>query len=330
MIYVVIFFIAFVLSLFFLPITMKISKKYNIFSKSRDNTGAKPCLGGIGIFAAFLLAILAAWLFRVPLGSKALGLLLASGIIISLGIIDDAKDLMPLLKIAVEFFAIALLLSFGFITKIAVLPVWVNFFISLVWILFITNAFNLLDILDGLTSGLVVIISFTLFVISLINRDVFSSIILMALIGSHIGFLRYNYPPAKVYMGDTGSLFSGFLLAVIAINISYAPIERPIALVTPILAMSLPIYDTLFLIIVRMKKHRPIFKKTEDHLALRLITMGCSPSKSLWIMYMLSIFLAFASLVVMLSSNLKGIAVIAVVSAAFIFIGKKVGVVKVK
>jgi len=329
-IYAVTFFIAFLLSIFLLPFTTKASEKWNVFSKTRGGIKGKPCLGGIGIYAAFLLSFLSVSFFEVPFDSRFFGLMVSSGIIVLLGVMDDVKDLRPLVKIAVELVAIASLVLFGIVTKLALLPVWVNILITLLWVLFITNAFNLLDIADGLTSGLVVIISLTLLVISLVNGDIFSSMILLALAGAHLGFLRYNYPPARLYMGDTGSLFSGFLLAAVAINISYAPLERPVALVTPILAMSLPIYDTLFLIIMRMRKKKPIFSKTGDHFALRLMTLGYSPSKSLWIMYAFSIFLAFSSLVVAFGSNLVGILAILGALLVFVFMGKRAGMVRVE
>ena len=166
-------------------------------------------------------------------------------------------------------------------------------------------------------------------IIAFINRDIFSCVIAAGLIGGHMGFLRYNYPPARVYMGDTGSLFSGFLLAVIAINISYAPMERKVALLTPILAMSLPVYDTLFLIAMRIKKKKLIFNKTKDHFALRLVTMGCSIKKSMWIMYVFSIFLALSSIIVAFSGNLTGLIVIGITGLVFVLMGKRVGMVNV-
>ena len=184
--------------------------------------------------------------------------------------------------------------------------------------------------MDGLASGLIIIVSSTLLFIAFINQDVFSAIILIALIGAHLGFLKYNYFPAKIYMGDSGSLFSGFLLAIIAINITYAPLERPIALIAPLLVLSLPIYDTLFLIIIRIKKREPVFKKTNDHFALRLTTMGCTVQKSVWIMYAFCMFLAIAALIVAFSSNLTGIVMLGVVVLVFILAGKKVGIVRVE
>jgi UDP-GlcNAc:undecaprenyl-phosphate GlcNAc-1-phosphate transferase len=183
--------------------------------------------------------------------------------------------------------------------------------------------------MDGLMSGLVIIISLSLLFIAFMNKDMFSCVILAGFIGAHAGFLRYNYPPAKVYMGDTGSLFSGFLLAMIAINISYAPIDRKMALLTPILAMSLPIYDTLFLIVMRVRKKKPIFNKTKDHFALRLVTMGYSVKKSVWIMYGFSIFLALAAIMLSLSRNFTGAVIIVIVVLVFILIGKRVGMVNI-
>lgn len=319
---------SFILSLLLVPITIRISARFNISKPAKDKSG-KPCIGGVGIYIAFLAAVLTSLFFIKLPAVKLSGVILSSSVILLLGLIDDIKDLRPMLKISGELLGIGILIFFGFFTKITFLPGWVNILITAVWLLFITNAFNLLDIMDGLTSGLVVIISLSLLVIALINKDIFSCVVLAALIGAHAGFLRYNYPPARVYMGDTGSLFSGFLLAMVAINISYAPMERQIALFTPILAMSLPIYDTLFLIIMRIKKKKPIFNKTRDHFALRLVTMGCSIKKSIWIMYFFSILLALSVIIVAFSNNLTGFAILMVIGLVFILMGKKVGMVNI-
>ena len=332
MIYIYTFFIAYLLALLLSPATIKISKLLNIFSKPKKGEEMpKPCLGGIGIYIAFFVAILlACFLNRAYSNSKFTGIIISSALISLLGLIDDARDLRPFVKIIVELMAIGILMLFGIFTKILFLPMWANILVTFIWMLFITNAFNLLDIVDGLTSGLVVVISLTLLVISLVNRDIFSSVILSALIGTHLGFLKYNYPPARLYMGDTGSLCSGFILAAVAINISYAPLERPVALITPILAMSLPIYDTFFLITMRLKKRKPIFSKTNDHFALRLVTMGYSVQRSIWCMYLFSLFLGVSSIIVAFGPNIAGIIILMVVILAFNFMGKKVGMVKVE
>ncbi|MCX5692625.1 MAG: MraY family glycosyltransferase [Candidatus Omnitrophica bacterium] len=317
---------SFILSLLFIPITMGISARFNIL-KPAKSIQAKPCIGGAGIYAAFFTAVLSSAFFIKLPAAKLSAILLSSFIIMLLGLIDDIKDLKPLLKIAGELLGIFILIYSGLFTKIAFVPIWVNITITAMWFLFITNAFNLLDIMDGLTSGLVIIISSSLLIIAFINKDILSSIILAALVGAHLGFLRYNYPPAKVYMGDTGSLVSGFLLAMAAINISYASMDRKVALLTPILIMSLPIYDTIFLMIMRIKKKKHIFNKTRDHFALRLVIMGCSVKKSIWIMYLFSIFLAFLAMIVVFSKNFTGLIAIVIIVLVFVLMAKRVGMV---
>lgn len=320
MIYLYIFLCSFMFSLFFI----------SLFIKLKGSAKKISCVGGAGIYAAFLIVMLAALFLKEIEASKVLGLIISSGIILVLGLIDDASELRPSLKILGELLGIGVLAAFGIITKIVFLPLWANVLITILWVLFITNAFNLLDIMDGLASGLIIIISLTFLIIAVIDRDFFSALILIALIGAHLGFLKYNYPPAKVYMGDSGSLFSGFLLAALAINIRYAPMDRPMALFTPLLVLSLPIYDTLFLIIMRLKKKKPIFNKSEDHIALRLVNAGCSVRKSVLIMYCFSLFLAVSSLVVAFSSNITAAIMLTVIILVFILMGKRVGIVRVK
>src|SRR3989338_258591 len=330
MIYGWVFLCSFCLTVFLSPLIIRISYKLDILSNPKKGEGkGKPCLGGVGIYAAFIIAALSAYFLKLPYTAGFVGFIVSSSLIFLVGLVDDIKDLRPYQKIVPQLIAIGCLIAFGIFTKISFLPIWLNVLITVLWVLYITNAFNLLDIVDGLTSGLVIIISATLLVISLMDKDIFSSIILIALIGSHVGFLKYNYPPAKLYMGDTGSLFSGFLLAAVAINISYAPLERPVALMTPVLVMSLPIYDTIFLIIMRSKKRKSIFKKTNDHFALRLVTMGHGVHKSIWIMYLFSMFLAVSSLIVAFGPNIIGLIVLIIILAVFVSIGKKVGMVKI-
>ena len=331
MIYFLIFLIGFILAFVFCPTSIKISRNLNILSKPKKGelTG-KPCLGGIGIFIAFVAAMILGYSLEIGYSHKVIGLFSSLSLVVLLGVIDDVKDLNPNIKIIVELIAIGVLVSFGISTAIVFLPKWANILITFAWIIFITNAFNMLDIMDGLISGIVIIISLTLLTITMINRDVLSSAILLALLGAHLGFIKYNYPPARLYMGDTGSLFSGFVLAVVAINISYAPLDKPIALLTPILVMSLPIYDTFFLIIMRIKKHKPIFSKTNDHFALRLQTIGNDVRKSIRIMYLFSIFLAACSLIVAFGPTMAGIIALGLVVVVFIFAGKKIGMVKVE
>jgi len=329
--YLSVFLMAFMLAYFLSPLSIKLSEKWGVLSKpKKGERKGKPCLGGAAIVISFAVTIFLECLFIVEIRLLIMGLLVALACIALLGIIDDVRELDKRTRIIVEVLAIGIVIASGIVTKIAYLPMWVNMGLTVVWMLFITNAFNLLDIMDGLTSGIVIIISSTLLVITVINMDIFSSVILLALLGTHMGFLRYNYPPAKLHMGDTGSLFSGFVLAAVAINISYAPLERPMALLTPIVAMSLPIYDTLFVIIMRIKTGKFAFAKSDDHFVLRLKTMGHDGHKSVWLMYLFSLFLAVASLIVAFGNNTAALSTLVVTGIIFVLVGKKVALVQVK
>ncbi|MFH1783001.1 MAG: MraY family glycosyltransferase [Candidatus Omnitrophota bacterium] len=328
--YIYLLFVSFVVTFMCLPVSIGISNSLGIFSRpKKGERKGLPCLGGLAIFVGFLIAILIFYRSVIGLNYKIFGLIISSGLIILLGFLDDAKDLPPLMKIMIEVVAIIFLIMSGVSTKIVFLPMWLNGILTIVWMLLIINAFNLLDIADGLAAGLAVIVSGTLLIIALVKGDIFSSLVLIALIGSSLGFLMRNHPPAKLYMGDTGSLFIGFIVGAIAINISYAPMDRPIALLTPLLALSLPIYDTLFLMIMRVKKKKIIFKKTDDHFTLRLIKKGYSVTKSVHFMYSFSIFIALCSLVVAFGSNLLGSIAVILVVIVFILMGKKIGMVKI-
>lgn len=326
----VILILSFILSFFVIPYTINFARKANILKPKCAGLNGIPCIGGMGIYIGFLVPTLLMLYFMRGHSNKITGLVLSATVVLLLGFVDDIKDLRPALKLFVEFLAALILISSGVVVKIVFIPMWANILITAIWILFITNAFNLLDIMDGLSSGMVIIISLTLLVISMINKDVFSCGILLSLAGAHLAFLFYNYPPAKVYMGDTGSLFSGFILAGIAINISYAPLERKLALLTPILAMSLPIYDSVFLIIMRMKKKKNVFNKTNDHFVLRLITMGYTVSQSIWFMYLFALFLAVLSVAIAFTDNLISICLILIAITVFIAAGKKISMVKVE
>ncbi len=327
---IIVFLSSLILSLLIVPFFIRLCNKAKILSRPRQkNELPKPCLGGIGIYIAFLIPILILSQFLKFWNANLFGIILGSSFILFLGLVDDLNELNPSAKLFGELIGIIIFILFGITTKIVLIPLYLNLIITVFWLLLITNAFNLLDILDGLSSGLIIISAITFSIISLLTNDFLSSILLACLAGAHLGFLIYNYPPAKIYMGDAGSLFSGALLGAVAINISYAPLERKMALLTPILAMSLPIYDTLFLIIMRLKKQRPVFQKSNDHFALRLITIGYSKKKTIWFMYLFSIFLSISAITISRVSNLVAFFVTGFVLLVFLFFGKKIGMVKV-
>lgn len=231
----------------------------------KNHKAPVPYLGGVAIFGAFLVGLAASLEFR----SDVLGLLLAGALIVILGLIDDLGALGPWVKLAGQAFAIAILIKSGIYIKLVFLPLWVQIPLTALWLLAVTNAFNLIDIMDGLSAGVGLVSSLLLFVIAVMaGRDDVATL-LAALAGSLFAFLRYNFEPAKIYMGDTGSLFIGLMLGALAMNNSVTAHNR-VASMAPAVILGVPIFDTLFVMYVRWRRGLPVMRGSPDHFALRL------------------------------------------------------------
>lgn len=282
-------------------------------------------LGGLGIWLAFFVIYLLDVFTYGRLNSVGWGLILGSSLIVAFGIIDDyKKELSVPLKFLVQIAATILLVLFGIKTQIVYIGPYLNLLITFIWVLGITNAFNHLDILDGLAGGIAAICLAAFFVIASFNADFTLGMFSLALLGIVLSFLRYNLSATKVYMGNSGSHFLGFVLAAIAIGISYAPMERKIALFSPILVLGLPVFDTSLLIFMRLRKRRSIFNKSNDHCALRLLALGYSKKKTLIIMWLLGLFFSLSGVIISLVANEIGVMVLLVAMAAYLILGKKV------
>ena len=292
----------------FILLLTKLTRRYKVLMPK-----GVPLIGGIAMVLSFFIASFLGYFLYADLPSQAIGVMCASTIMLIFGVIDDWRELSIPAKFLVQIIATALLIFFGIKTQIIYFNNFINMLITFIWVLTITNAFNHLDIADGLAAGTAVIVGLAFFVISLLHGDIRVTVLSLALSGAIIGFLIYNLPPAKVYMGNSGSHFLGFILAAIALIISYAPLERKIALLSPILILGLPIFDTLFLIFARITKRRLPFKKSNDHIALRFLKLGYSKIKTLLIMLLLCLFFSFCGVLLSQVSNSLGIIIIAFV-----------------
>jgi UDP-GlcNAc:undecaprenyl-phosphate GlcNAc-1-phosphate transferase len=257
------------------------------------------------------------------------GIIIASFIMLVFGIIDDWRELSILAKFLVQIIATTLMIAFGVRTQIAYIGNLANIIITFIWVLGISNAFNHLDVIDGLASGTAIIVSCAFFIISFLGGDIKNVILVLALSGAIFSFFIYNLPPAKIYMGNSGSHFLGFVLAAIALAISYAPLERKVALLSPLLILGFPIFDTVFLILMRLKQGRSVFKKSNDHLALRFLKMGYSKVKTLKAMLSLCLFFCLCGIVVSQVSNQWGITTIAFVVLVIFVLTKKMGKIQI-
>ncbi len=324
------FFISLITGLILTPIFAKVMLKFRIVSRPitlRKDTRGFP-LGGISIYFSFIIATLLTLFYTSSITSGLKGILIGASLVMLLGLYDDAKELCVGLKFLGELIAILILMSFGVKTQIILISPNLNLLVTIIWVLGIINAFNLLDILDGLSCGLGAIASLTFLLVAIFTHNLRVAIIAGALAGSSLAFLKYNFPEAKVFMGDTGSLFIGFILAAVAIDISYAPLGREVALLAPILILGLPIYDTLFLMLMRLLRGKSVFRKSNDHLALRLMATGLGQKKTVLMMYSFGLFFSICALIVSRVKNEWGIVVVLVVVISSI-VGRKMSRVRV-
>jgi UDP-GlcNAc:undecaprenyl-phosphate GlcNAc-1-phosphate transferase len=277
--------IAFFVSFIITPFIARLGKKQNLVDKPgyrKIHNDAIPNLGGIVIFFGFLFSIL----IFVPLQKQIQLLIAGSIIILLLGIVDDITDLKPLNKILIQM--IPALIFIVFHSSVINQFIWqkLSFFntagyllypILLLWIVGVTNSINLIDGLDGLASGISIIALSTLLILGFFVDEGYQTYNLLnaALLGSIIAFFRYNFFPAQIFLGDSGSTFSGFLISSSSILwVIYS--DKVLFFIIPVLLLGLPIFDTFFAIWRRYRSHKPIFQADQGHLHHRLLKRGIS------------------------------------------------------
>jgi UDP-GlcNAc:undecaprenyl-phosphate GlcNAc-1-phosphate transferase len=283
----------------------------------RPEARSLPPIGGLA-FAVGCTAALVSWQTQagVVWSDKAIGLLAAGAVILLVGLVDDfVRELAPWQKLLGQVIAWLFLVRGGIMTYIVALPPWANLLVSLLWTLALINAFNLLDIADGLAGGIALIASVTLLILSLQAGQVVVAGSLAVIIGALAGVLVFNWPRASLFLGDSGSMLLGLLLAALSLAISYAPLGREIALLTPLLVLGLPLYDLGFVTIMRMRQGRPLFRKSPDHFVFRLMRQGYSATKAIVVMYLLALAFSLTALIVSTSSNAVGTVLVAAVIA---------------
>jgi UDP-GlcNAc:undecaprenyl-phosphate GlcNAc-1-phosphate transferase len=252
-------------------------------------------LGGLAVFMAFLLSLGMIFQFDREL----LALLLASTITATLGLIDDFGVLTPKAKVLGQMVAVFVLIKAGVVVELAFLPWWARYALTIVWLVGLSNAFNLVDIMDGLASGLALIAASFLLVVALLNGRAVVAAFTVALIGALLGFLRYNFFPATIYLGDCGSLFIGFTLGALAMVMDYTAVN-PLGFVAPLLFLAVPIVDTVYVTVLRLRARRKIWYGSPDHHPLRLRRrLGGSTARTVVWIYVVALGLGGLGLVIM-------------------------------
>ena len=234
------------LALYLTPLARQAAIKFGLTSKPdgdlRDQTEAVPYLGGVAVYLGFLLALV----FVFDFEKQVLGLLLGGTIMLLVGLIDDLGVMTPGMKLFGEAVAVLALLKAGIVIELVFIPSWdlfklvpvpvLSYVLSAFWLLAVANAFNFLDVEDGLAAGVAFFASLALFAVALINRHEVMAAVAIALAGSLLGFLRSNFRPARIYLGDSGSLFLGLLLGALAMIGRYTD-KNSVAALAPVIIL---------------------------------------------------------------------------------------------
>ncbi len=303
------FLLAFSISIISTPYVKKLAIKLNAVDNPKDrglHTKTMPRMGGLAIYLGFIISILGVAFVENIFTTQLLGLFFGATIIVVVGIFDDIHNLPARIKLAFQIIAALIVINTGTSIDNIFYPIYVDFyvlddFITLIWIVGITNAVNIIDGVDGLAAGVSTINSIFLMILCILTGDTLSILFTSALAGSCLGFLPRNFNPAEIFMGDTGSTFLGFVLAVSSIMgvfKSYALL----AILISAFAIALPIFDTTFAIIRRFLTKKPIMQADRGHLHHRLVDHGYSQKKTVIILYVISIFAGLISISIALNN----------------------------
>lgn len=335
----ILFFIATSCSWLLTPLVVRLGHHLHAYGCEREEREFVPIprLGGIAIFGAILVAwsvlpvVAGGAGARLPSGWRydccvVTALLVPAALVLLLGAYDDLKGTRPWQKLLVETAAAAIAWQAG--SRILSIPFLgfpihsaaLSFLLTVIWIVSVTNAFNLIDGLDGLAAGVAFFVAVTLFFVSLLQGSRLAAMLALTLAGALVGFLRFNFVPAKIFLGDAGSLFLGFLLALLAARASLKS-SAVVAIAAPYVAFGLPLLDTSLAVVRRFLSARPLFAPDCNHIHHRLLGRKFTPRSAVLLLYALAAFFSLGSLVILRSTGSPAILglVLAIVTVWFLW-----------
>ena len=315
--------VAFLIAFAATPAVMSLAHKINAIDVPRDKRRVHkkptPLIGGLAIFYGFIISVLC----FAELDRETAGILIGSVITVTVGMIDDAIDMKAIVKLLCQIIAAVIVVYSGvrieqFANPFArwfggppyiYMNYWISVAVTVIWIVGICNAVNLIDGLDGLAVGVSSIAAICMLILTLLSQNVNVAIITAAVAGACFGFLPYNFNPAKIFMGDTGALFLGYILACISIQ-GFLKLSAIISFAVPIIVLGLPIFDTLFAIVRRVLTGRSPMSPDRGHLHHRLLDMGFSQKQTVAILYTITAVLCLTAVVVSTRGYARGILLI--------------------
>jgi UDP-GlcNAc:undecaprenyl-phosphate GlcNAc-1-phosphate transferase len=273
----------------------------------KQHTTPTPLLGGAAIYLAFIISL-------IVLGdrfyvSQVAGIFLGATLVSFLGFWDDRLALGPWIKLAGQFLA-AMILVMTDVRVTATPWEWLNIAITVVWVVGITNAVNFLDNMDGLSAGIAGIAAGFFLLFASISKQYLVGVLAAALLGACIGFLFYNFNPARIFMGDTGSLFLGFMLAAVGIKLRFPANSVFVTWMVPVLVLAVPIFDTTLVTISRLRRGvNPLTTPGKDHLNFRLARLTGNPREAVLLCYLIAGICGMTATFVTQASIAEGYAV---------------------
>ncbi|MGF9713856.1 MULTISPECIES: MraY family glycosyltransferase [Paenibacillus] len=307
---------SFLLVFLLIPPLRKLALRIDFVDKPKENSERKihrepiPLTAGLAIFAGILSTYL---LFVQDDWKRSLALFVGSTLILAIGMVDDwykthGKELAAWPKLIVQLSAAVIIYASGvvfygfnnpFTGQDILLPVWLQFFLTVTWIFGVTTVINFTDGMDGLAGGLSAIAAVTLFIVALTKGQQDSAVMAIILVGAALAYLRYNKPPAKVFMGDAGATLFGFLLGVIALDGAFKQ-ATVLSLLIPILALGVPIFDNLFVVFKRLMNGRPIYQADATQAHYRLLRSGLNPKQVVLFLCLINVCFGLTSIILLL------------------------------
>lgn len=259
----------------------------DIPSARKVHTHPTPRMGGVAIFFAVMLALILFRGLREINFDQFVSILLAASWVSFLGVWDDHWGMRPLLKLTGQLLGASFLIASGVRVALPHIPPSLNVMITLVWVAGITNALNLLDNMDGLSGGIAAIAAAFFLLMSAFSEQYLVGALSAAVMGACIGFLIYNFNPASIFMGDSGSLFLGFLLAALGIKLRFPDNVTFVTWMIPVLVLGVPIFDTTLVFVSRLRRGlNPLTTPGKDHISHRLVAKGMTPREAVLTLYL--------------------------------------------
>lgn len=284
--YIPILIVGFAMSLGLTPLTRRLAMRLGVVDKPnlprKTHQDHKPMMGGLAIYLGLSFSVL---LFSPAQHVRELGVIVSgAGLLALIGLLDDRYNLSWRLRFFVQFIAAGMLVVAGIQIRLFGL-LWLDIPVTLIWLVALSNAMNFLDNMDGLTAGLSAVASAFFLLIAITQGQVLVAMLAAGILGSAIGFLTYNFAPSSTFMGDMGALPLGFLLATLAIKLTFANQPLSVSWMVPVLVLAMPIFDINLVVWQRISEKRSPVDAGRDHVSHRLRDVGFSARQTLFLLY---------------------------------------------